>query len=100
MPISEPSTPIEAASTARDGALAATTITSASIRDRLDKGRWPRIRSFSPKNSSKPFTIRKLAATIGEANSSRKNFSAKNPIITAGIVAITTSRKTRRLSLT
>ena len=45
-----------------------------------------------------PFTIRKLAATTGEPNRPRTNFSSTKPITTAGMVAMMISRNTRRLS--
>ena len=72
---------------------------SASIMVRLASGRWLCPRSFSPASSSTALTIRNTAATTGVPNRPRTNFSSRKPTITAGMVAITISRNTRRLSL-
>ena len=49
-------------------------------------------------SSSRPFTARNDAAMTGAPNSDWKNRSSAKPTMTAGMVAITISRNTRRLS--
>ena len=46
-----------------------------------------RLRRRSAPNSSRPLTIRKIAAIVGEANSLRSGLSSVSPRIPAGIVA-------------